>query len=94
MRLDFNAKREQELMANVDERHKILSRLDTQLELKSKTLRGLLEQAKAYAKSAVATSVGDLIRRTILEYTTPDMAWGSLDDMELLARLHAPTPSL
>ena len=59
-RLDFNAKLEQELIANFEERQKILSRLDNQLELKSKTLKGLLEQANAYAKSPI------FLKQTIL----------------------------
>ena len=34
--------------------------------------------------------IGDLIRGTILTYATADMAWVAIDDLELLARLHAP----
>jgi hypothetical protein len=36
--------------------------------------------------------IGDLIRGTILTYATADMAWVAIDDLELLAHLHAPYP--
>ncbi|WP_462325335.1 hypothetical protein [Desulfoplanes sp.] len=60
-RLDFNAKLEQELVANFEERQKILSSLDARLERRANTLQGLLEQADAFAQSPV------FLKQTILK---------------------------
>ena len=59
-RIDFNAKLEQELVSNFEERQNHLSRLDARLERRANTLQGLLEQADAFANSPV------FLKQTIL----------------------------